>query len=87
MFFVVLFERVAIAKLLIRFSTIMRAGGRVCRAGDDNPVGRSPTRVHEAEIDRLFDADKRGLVVFQIAQSIGFKGEFRQWEELLRVGE
>ena len=50
MFFVVLFERVAIAKLLIRFSTIMRAGGRVCRAGDDNPVGRSPTRVHEAEI-------------------------------------
>jgi hypothetical protein len=39
----------------------------------------------EAEIDRLFDADKRGLV-FQIAQSIGVKGEFRQWEELLRVG-
>jgi hypothetical protein len=85
LFFVVLFERVGIEKLLIRFSTIVRAGGRVCRAGDDNPVGRSPTRVHEAEIDRLFDADKRGLV-FQIAQSIGVKGEFRQWEELLRVG-
>jgi hypothetical protein len=42
--------------------------------------------VHEAEIDRLFDADKRGLVVFQIAQSLGFKREFCQWEELLRVG-
>ena len=70
MLFVVLFERIAIAKL----STIMRAGGRVCRAGDDNPVGRSPTRVHEAEIDRLFDPDKRGLV-FQIAQSIGVKGD------------
>ena len=87
MFFVVLFERVGIEKLLIRFSTIVRAGGRVCRAGDDNPVRRSPTRVHEAEIDRLFDADKRGLVVFQIDQSIGFKGDFRQWEHLLRVGE
>jgi len=24
---------------------------------------------------------------FQIAESMGFKGEFRQWEELLRVGE
>ena len=43
MFFVVLFEKVGIAKLLIRFSTRMRAGGCVCRAGDDNPVGRSPT--------------------------------------------
>jgi hypothetical protein len=24
---------------------------------------------------------------FQIAEIMGFKGEFRQWEELLRVGE
>ena len=24
---------------------------------------------------------------FQIADSIGFKGDFRQWEDLLRVGE
>jgi hypothetical protein len=24
---------------------------------------------------------------FQIAESMGFKGEFRQWEYLLRVGE
>jgi hypothetical protein len=24
---------------------------------------------------------------FQIAESIGFKGEFRQWEDLLRIGD
>ena len=24
---------------------------------------------------------------FQIAESMGFKGEFRQWEDLLRVAE
>jgi hypothetical protein len=24
---------------------------------------------------------------FQIALSMGFKGEFRQWEDLLRIGE
>ena len=24
---------------------------------------------------------------FQIAESMGFKGEFRQWEELLRLGD
>jgi hypothetical protein len=24
---------------------------------------------------------------FQVAESMGFKGDFRQWEELLRVGD
>jgi hypothetical protein len=24
---------------------------------------------------------------FQIAESMGFKGEFRQWEDLLRIGD
>jgi hypothetical protein len=24
---------------------------------------------------------------FQIAESLGFKGEFRQWEDLLRIGD
>jgi hypothetical protein len=24
---------------------------------------------------------------FQIAESIGFKGDFRQWEDLLRIGD
>jgi hypothetical protein len=24
---------------------------------------------------------------FRIAESLGFKGDFRQWEELLRIGE
>ncbi|MGA9577877.1 MAG: hypothetical protein WBV90_09670 [Terrimicrobiaceae bacterium] len=27
------------------------------------------------------------ISTFQIAQSIGFKGELRQWEELLRIGD
>ena len=26
------------------------------------------------------------ISTFQIAESIGFKGDFRQWEDLLRVG-
>ena len=24
---------------------------------------------------------------FQVAESIGFKGDFRQWEDLLRIGD
>jgi hypothetical protein len=27
------------------------------------------------------------ISTFQVAKSMGFKGEFRQWEHLLRVGE
>ena len=27
------------------------------------------------------------IATFRIAESMGFKGDFRQWEELLRVGE
>jgi hypothetical protein len=27
------------------------------------------------------------ISAFQIAESLGFKGEFRQWEDLLRVAE
>jgi hypothetical protein len=27
------------------------------------------------------------ISTFQIAESMGFKGDFRQWEDLLRVGE
>jgi hypothetical protein len=27
------------------------------------------------------------ISTFQIAESMGFKGEFRQWEHLLRIGE
>jgi hypothetical protein len=27
------------------------------------------------------------IASFRIAESLGFKGEFRQWEQLLRVGE
>jgi hypothetical protein len=27
------------------------------------------------------------LSTFQIARSLGFKGDFRQWEQLLRVGD
>jgi hypothetical protein len=26
------------------------------------------------------------ISTFKVAESIGFKGEFRQWEELLRIG-
>jgi hypothetical protein len=27
------------------------------------------------------------ISTFQVAESMGFKGEFRQWEHLLRVGD
>ena len=27
------------------------------------------------------------ISTFKVAESIGFKGEFRQWEELLRIGD
>jgi hypothetical protein len=27
------------------------------------------------------------ISTFRIAESMGFKGEFRQWEELLRIGD
>jgi hypothetical protein len=27
------------------------------------------------------------IASFRIAESMGFKGEFRQWEHLLRIGE
>ena len=27
------------------------------------------------------------IATFQIAQSMGFKGEFREWEHLLRIGD
>jgi hypothetical protein len=27
------------------------------------------------------------IATFRIAESMGFKGEFRQWEDLLRVGD
>jgi hypothetical protein len=26
-------------------------------------------------------------LMFQVAESMGFKGDFRQWEDLLRVGD
>ena len=27
------------------------------------------------------------ISTFQVAESMGFKGEFRQWEDLLRIGD
>jgi hypothetical protein len=27
------------------------------------------------------------ISTFQVAQSLGFKGDFRQWQELLRIGD
>jgi hypothetical protein len=27
------------------------------------------------------------ISTFQVAESMGFKGDFRQWEHLLRVGD
>jgi hypothetical protein len=32
-------------------------------------------------------SERYALSTFQIAESLGFKGEFRQWEHLLRVGD
>src|SRR4029453_9633244 len=44
-----------------------------------NPGGRCETAGKQIE--------RCAIATFQIARTIGFKGEFRQWEELLRVGE
>jgi hypothetical protein len=27
------------------------------------------------------------IATFQVAESMGFKGDFRQWQELLRIGD
>jgi hypothetical protein len=27
------------------------------------------------------------ISTFQVAESMGFKGDFRQWQELLRIGD
>jgi hypothetical protein len=31
--------------------------------------------------------ERRVITSFQIAESMGFKGEFRQWEHLLLIGD
>ena len=31
--------------------------------------------------------EKCVIASFRVAESIGFKGEFRQWEHLLRIGD
>ena len=31
--------------------------------------------------------ERRVISTFQIAESMGFKGDFRQWEDLLRIGD
>jgi hypothetical protein len=38
---------------------------------------------------RTVTADRARFVIstFKIAESMGFKGDFRQWEELLRIGD
>jgi hypothetical protein len=33
------------------------------------------------------EIERRVIATFRVAQSMGFKGEFRQWEELLRLGD
>ena len=40
--------------------------------------------------DRLFEFSSlisRWQVATRVAKSMGFKGEFRQWEDLLRIGD
>jgi hypothetical protein len=46
-------------------------------------VGR-PTAGLPKEIDKV---ERCVISSFQIAESMGFKGEFRQWQELLRIGD
>ena len=46
------------------------------------PVSLS-TRRQERQADRAL----RHLDAFGVAESMGFKGEFRQWEHLLRIGD
>jgi hypothetical protein len=41
-----------------------------------HPTGKSRKQIERCVIS-----------TFQIAESMGFKGEFYQWEHLLRVGE
>ena len=33
------------------------------------------------------EIERSVIASFRVAESMGFKGEFRQWQELLRVGE
>jgi hypothetical protein len=31
--------------------------------------------------------ERRLISTFRVAESMGFKGDYRQWEELLRIGD
>jgi hypothetical protein len=45
-----------------------------------------PDYLKSQEVTGLY-LQRRLISTFQVAESMGFKGEFRQWEHLLRVGD
>jgi hypothetical protein len=57
------------------FSWIVCPNRRECRRRCE-PAGKSGKQIERCVISS-----------FQIAESMGFKGEFRRWEDLLRIGK
>jgi hypothetical protein len=48
--------------------------------------GNSDERAKQRQV-RQKQIERCVISIFRIAESMGFKGEFRQWEDLLRIGE
>ena len=66
------------------FSIVWRplcSRGLSARTGENIVGGAKQPRKSGKQIERCVIAS------FQIAESMGFKGDFQQWEELLRVGD
>ena len=57
------------------------SSGFVPFAGPDGSIGERAKRRKVWQIERCV------ISTFRIAESMGFKGGFRQWEDLLPVGE
>jgi hypothetical protein len=58
-----------------RFVAHLYQSRRVCRRACET-AGKSDKRIERCVVSS-----------FQIAESMGFKGDFRQWEDLLRIGK
>jgi hypothetical protein len=58
----------------------VREPSTIGRAGNTGQLANVPERAQA-------DPALHHLASFQVAESMGFKGDFRQWEHLLRIGE
>jgi hypothetical protein len=64
--------------------------GRINVSGAQSTLRKSAAKIGEcAKLPESRGKQVERCVIssFQVAESMGFKGEFRQWQELLRIGD